>query len=121
MEKLDRFILINDLSSRLCHNQTCTITLYNGEELQTTLTVGILEQFQQGTIIDVKPHLVPYTKMPKELSNHIDTILGDSQTFPSLRISKIVNIFLRNHIDFNNLLYKKLAIETNYQEPEKKQ
>lgn len=122
MDNLDKYSVLCDISARIPHRTMCTITLYDGTQLTKELSVGIYEQFQQGSVItEIKPHLVAYKNMPKELSDEIFQLIIDKEKHLSNRIARITDILLRNHIDFRGMLYKKLAIEVPYTVPTKQQ
>lgn len=120
MENIDRFILLTDLSARIMYHQMCTITLHNGEQYQAELTDGIFNQLLHGHIAEIKPHLVPYNKMPKDLNDQIFNTMCDKEKHITTRLSMITNLLHKHHIDYNGLIFKNLAIEVPYSAPQYK-
>ena len=124
MTKEDKDLLLKDLSARLLYDVkvNCNDKVYNFTGIHS-FNICILSNdeednaFTTAGIKYIKPYLFPLSSMTEEQCDELYAISELQLAFtPDMRIKVYKNTiewFLKNHIDYNGLIEKGLAIDAS--------
>lgn len=125
-------LLLKDLSLRLPYGVEVFIEnaeVYGDEPIQKVTGIWLSNKGWQidclGTsipILNIKPLLIPFSKITKEQRLELSEILGwdESELEKALACSELTNNvylirwFVKNHIDYDNLIGQGLALDIDY-------
>lgn len=126
MKQEDKDLLLQDLCARLPYGVKCIVTKSRTEEGQKGDVGKIVNICLEGVgCIDTspffsefgnfKPYLLPFSSMTEEQWEELMFISEARMTFTPDRLiaayKYTIEWFLKNHIDYNNLIGKGLAID----------
>lgn len=121
MTKKEKDLLLKDLCARLPYHPRVKVWLKDGTTEEGVLDLEhnygdvLRDAFYYNEIIKIKPYLYPISSITEEQKeeycNLQQKVIYNSKGLVNSDIMEYVNWCYKNHIDINNLIPMKLAID----------